>query len=30
MSLIYFGLIISRDAVPEKVFSALAVKTDFE
>jgi len=30
MSLIYFGLIIGRDAVPEKVFSALAVKTNFE
>jgi hypothetical protein len=30
MSLIYFGLIINRDAVPEKVFSALAVRTNFE
>jgi hypothetical protein len=30
MSLIYFGLIVNRDAVPEKAFSSLAVKTDFE
>ena len=30
MSLIYFGLIIGREAVPQKVFSALAVKTNFE
>ena len=29
MTLIYFGVIVNRDAVPEKAFSA-AIKTDFE
>jgi hypothetical protein len=30
MTLIYFGLIINRHVVPEKAFSSLAEKTNFE